>query len=60
MNINARWARNVMNNNPHMSGSFVLSIATAYLKADDENRIILDNSLTRLREKYPRWDIKEK
>jgi hypothetical protein len=54
-----RWARNVANNNPHQSGSFVLRIATAFLNADPDNQRILEPALTSLRHKYPTWDIAE-
>jgi hypothetical protein len=58
--LNRRWARNVVNGNPHKSGSFVFGIAGAYLLADDSNEGILNEAITRLREKYPTWDIQEK
>lgn len=60
MNENLRWARNVVNNNPYKSGSFVESIATAFLQSDDNNRFILNDAMTILRNKYPRWDIEER
>jgi len=58
--MNARWARNVVNANPHKSGSFIFGAAGAYLLADDDNRIILNASFTLLRTKYPTWDIEER
>ena len=57
--LNLRWARNVANNNPHSSGSFVRSIAIAACSADDANLDILQFSLTAFRKKYPTWDIEE-
>jgi hypothetical protein len=61
MNENLRWARNIYNNaNPCHSGSFLREIAIAFISADDENRIILDDAITTLRAKYPKYDIEEK
>jgi hypothetical protein len=57
---NLRWARNVADDNPYVAGSFVFGIAGAFLLADDNDRVILNDALTQLREKYPVWDIPEK
>lgn len=57
MPMNKRWALNVCNNRPYEGGSFVEAIASAYLKADKDNALILDVAVNRLRIKYPEWDV---
>lgn len=48
-----------MNKNPVPSGNFLRYVAFAYLGADDENTKILNDAVTALRVKYPKYDIAE-
>ena len=47
------WCRNACNGHPYEPGGFVLAIANATLRADDDNFRILQPALLQIIEKYP-------